>query len=98
MQRAHSLLESIERRDRLAALLLRHVLDERDDRFHRGGAVRLEIAMADDAFFRMHVGQDERKILEFTQLGDNRAAQRRWTTRTTTLSSVSRTAGVGFIY
>jgi hypothetical protein len=76
MQRAHSLFESIETGDLLTALLLRHVLNERDDRFGRGGAIRFEIAVADDAFFRMHVSQDERKVLEFTQPGDNRAAQR----------------------
>jgi hypothetical protein len=29
-----------------------------------------------DALFRKHVRQDERKVLEFAQLGDNRAAQR----------------------
>jgi hypothetical protein len=77
MQRAHRLFESIERRDRLAALLLRHVLDQRDDRSGRGGAIRLEIAVADDALFGMHVSQDEWKVLKLAQLGDDRAAQRK---------------------
>jgi hypothetical protein len=66
--------EPIERNCRLAALLLRHVLDEGDDGFGRGHPVRREIAVADDTFFRIHVRQNERKLLEFAQLGYNRAA------------------------
>ena len=76
MQRAHRLFEPIERSHRLAALLLRHVLDEGDDGFGCADPVWLEIAMANDAFFRKHIRQDERTLLEFAELGDNRAAQR----------------------
>ena len=47
-------------------------------------------------FGTVQVRQDERKFRELAQPGDNWAAQRTWITRTTTLSSVSRTGGVAF--
>src|ERR1700756_5508422 len=76
MQRAHALFEPIERRHPLAALLLRHVLDQGDDGFGCAHPIRLEIAMANDSFLRKYIRQDVRNGVEFAWPGDNRPAQR----------------------